>query len=173
VRNSIYSCLSIFMLKGCIYYSTTNIIAAAVKNSAWQGSDGIIKEGAHIDSNNDTVGFKGTSYHIENASPAILSTTCCIAVFIRGLAQAFLRNSSYTDLRVLIRSYTNVQVRRDWLSISIGFLSYICSHQYNALLDLAATGDTYSANWHGPPHAFTTWGQFASLDVFVSAIIAN
>jgi len=161
------------MLKGCIYYRTTNIIAAAVKNSAWQASDGIIKEGAYIDSNNDAVGFKGTSCHIENPSPAILSTTCCIAVFIRGLAEAFIRNPSYTDLRVLIRSYTNVQVRRDWLSISIGFLSYICSHQYNALLDLAATGDTYSANWHGPPHAFTTWGQLASLDVFVSAIIAN
>lgn len=35
------------------------ILAAAVKSSAWQGSDGIITEGASPDSNNDGVGFKG------------------------------------------------------------------------------------------------------------------
>ncbi|KAG6841183.1 hypothetical protein C0991_000980 [Blastosporella zonata] len=45
--------------------------------------------------------------------------------------------------------------------------------QYNALLDLAANGSTYSSDWHGPPQAFSTWGQLASLDVFVAAINAN
>ena len=30
--------------------------------------------------------------------------------------------------------------------------------QYNAILELAAKGDAYSANWHGPPQDFTTWG---------------
>jgi hypothetical protein len=46
--------------------------------------------------------------------------------------------------------------------------------QYNALLDLAASGNTYSSAWHGPaPTGFTTWGQMAALDVLVSAISAN
>jgi len=34
-------------------------VAAAVKSSAWQGSDGIIKEGSSPSKNNDGVGFKG------------------------------------------------------------------------------------------------------------------
>jgi hypothetical protein len=37
-----------------------NIVAAAVKSSAWQGSDGIITEGVSTTSNNDGVGFKGS-----------------------------------------------------------------------------------------------------------------
>ncbi|KAL0063493.1 hypothetical protein AAF712_009587 [Marasmius tenuissimus] len=44
---------------------------------------------------------------------------------------------------------------------------------YNALLDLAANGTTYSAAWKGPPQGFTSWGQLAALDVLVSAIDAN
>jgi len=36
-----------------------NIAAAAMKSAPWQGSDGIITEGASPDSNNDGVGFKG------------------------------------------------------------------------------------------------------------------
>lgn len=75
------------------------------------------------------------------------------AIFIRGLCEVFARNPSNTDLRILIHSYTDVQ--------------------YNALLDLAANGNVYSANWHGPPQGFTTWGQLAALDVLGSAIIAN
>ncbi|GLB43346.1 putative glycoside hydrolase family 76 protein [Lyophyllum shimeji] len=110
-----------------------NIVAAATKSPAWEGSDGIITEGSSTTSNNDGVGFK--------------------AIFIRGLFEAFNRNAANTDLRILIHSYIDVQ--------------------YNALLDLAANGNTYSANWHGPPQGFTTWGQLASLDVFVSAILAN
>lgn len=34
-------------------------IAAAVKSTDWQGSDGIITEGADTTENNDGVGFKG------------------------------------------------------------------------------------------------------------------
>ncbi|KAF9526516.1 endo-1,6-alpha-mannosidase [Crepidotus variabilis] len=109
-----------------------NIVAAAVKSSLWQGSDGIISEGASPNSNNDGVGFK--------------------AVFIRGLLEAFSRSSN-SDLRILIHSYVDVQ--------------------YNALLDLAASGNNYSSNWHGPSQGFTTWGQLAALDVLVAAVVAN
>ncbi|TFK39568.1 endo-1,6-alpha-mannosidase [Crucibulum laeve] len=110
-----------------------NIVAAAVKSTAWQGSDGIITEGASTTSNNDSVGFK--------------------AIFIRGLYEAFARNPSNTNLRTLLHSYIDVQ--------------------YNALLDLAANGSSYSSDWHGPPQVFTAWGQLAALDVLGSAIIAN
>ncbi|KAJ7663970.1 endo-1,6-alpha-mannosidase [Mycena polygramma] len=110
-----------------------NILNAAVKTTAWEGSDGIITEGASTTSNNDDVGFK--------------------AVFIRGIHEAWTRNPSNTALRTLIHSYGDVQ--------------------YNALLDLAANGDTYSSNWHGPPQAFTSWGQLAALDVLTSNIDTN
>lgn len=108
-------------------------VAAAVKSSTWQGSDGIITEGSSPTSNNDGVGFK--------------------SIFIRGLYEAFSRNPRNANLRVLLRSYVDVQ--------------------YNALLDLAATKSTYSSSWHGPPQSFTTWGQLASLDVLGSAIRIN
>ncbi|KAK2465476.1 hypothetical protein APHAL10511_002368 [Amanita phalloides] len=75
------------------------------------------------------------------------------AVFIRGLCEAFVRNKNYAGFAILIHSYVDVQ--------------------YNALLELAANGTSYSANWHGPPMHFTTWGQLAALDVMVSAIAAN
>ncbi|KAJ7654591.1 endo-1,6-alpha-mannosidase [Mycena polygramma] len=75
------------------------------------------------------------------------------AVFIRGIHEAWTRNPSNTALRTLIHSYGDVQ--------------------YNALLDLAANGDTYSSNWHGPPQAFTSWGQLAALDVLTSNIDTN
>ncbi|KAF9525923.1 endo-1,6-alpha-mannosidase [Crepidotus variabilis] len=109
-----------------------NIIATAVKASLWQGSDGIITEGASLNSNNDGVGFK--------------------AIFIRGILEAFSRSSN-SNLRTLIHSYVDVQ--------------------YNALLDLAASGNNYSSNWHGPAQGFTTWGQLAALDVLVAAVVAN
>ncbi|KAJ7902488.1 endo-1,6-alpha-mannosidase [Mycena leptocephala] len=110
-----------------------NILNAAVKTSAWEGSDGIITEGVSTTSNNDGVGFK--------------------AIFIRGIHEAWTRNPSNTALRTLIHSYGDVQ--------------------YNALLDLAATGSTYSSNWHGPPQAFTSWGQLAALDVMTCNIDTN
>ncbi|KAJ8094892.1 hypothetical protein PM082_010107 [Marasmius tenuissimus] len=74
------------------------------------------------------------------------------AVFIRGLHEVFTRSKS-DALKILIHSYIDVQ--------------------YNALLDLAANGTTYSAAWKGPPQGFTSWGQLAALDVLVSAIDAN
>ncbi|KAJ7155889.1 endo-1,6-alpha-mannosidase [Mycena filopes] len=110
-----------------------NILNAAVKTTAWEGSDGIITEGSSPSANNDGVGFK--------------------AVFIRGLGEAWTRNPSNTALRTLIHSYGDVQ--------------------YNALLDLAATGNTYSSNWHGPPQGFTSWGQLAALDVLTTNIATN
>jgi len=96
-----------------------DVVASAVKSSAWQGIDGIITEGSSPLKNNDGVGFK--------------------AIFIRGLLEVFSRNRSNTKLSDLLRSYIDVQ--------------------YNALLDLAANGTSYSSNWHGPPQPFTSWGQ--------------
>ncbi|KZT25179.1 endo-1,6-alpha-mannosidase [Neolentinus lepideus HHB14362 ss-1] len=75
------------------------------------------------------------------------------AVLIRGLHEAFSRSASNTDLRSLVESYIDVQ--------------------YNALLELAANGSTYSSSWTGPPQAFTSWGQLAALDVLTSAIDVN
>lgn len=110
-----------------------SILASAVKSSHWEGSDGIITEGANTSSNDDGVGFK--------------------AIFVRGLHEAFERNGNNRDLQILIHSYLDVQ--------------------YNALLDLAANGSTYSAAWHGPPGPFTTWGQMAALDVMTANIDTN
>jgi hypothetical protein len=56
-------------------------------------------------------------------------------------------------LRILIHSYVDVQ--------------------YNALLDLAASGASYGVVWHGPYNGPTSWGQNAALDVLVAAIGAN
>ncbi|KAF8889506.1 glycoside hydrolase [Gymnopilus junonius] len=64
------------------------VVAAAVKNTAWQGSNGIITERSDNSSNNDGIGFK--------------------AVFIRGLLQAYMRTQNQ-NLSTLIRSYTDVQ----------------------------------------------------------------
>ncbi|KAG8694330.1 hypothetical protein FRC09_009911 [Ceratobasidium sp. 395] len=113
----------------------TEIAAAAMKNTKWQGSDGIITEGQDGDynTNNDGRGFK--------------------AIFIRGLLEVFNRSVANNDLRILIHSYVDVQ--------------------YNALLDLAASGASYGVVWHGPWKGATAWGQNAALDVMVAAIAAN
>ncbi|KAF8961945.1 hypothetical protein BDZ97DRAFT_1905388 [Flammula alnicola] len=111
-----------------------SIIAAAVKNTSWQGSNGIITEGSDNTQNNDGIGFK--------------------AIFIRGLREAFRRIPENAQLRTLIRAYIDVQ--------------------YNALLELAANGSSYSANWSGPtPTSFTSWGQLAALDVLTAAVEVN
>ncbi|KAG2341871.1 endo-1,6-alpha-mannosidase [Suillus weaverae] len=65
------------------------VVAAATKAPVWEGSDGIITEGADVTEDNDGVGFK--------------------AVLIRGLAEAWSCNIGNTALRTLIRSYTDVQ----------------------------------------------------------------
>ncbi|KAG6839659.1 hypothetical protein C0991_000430 [Blastosporella zonata] len=87
-----------------------NTVAASVKSSTWEGSDGIITEGASTTSNNDGVGFK-------------------------GLSETFTRNPSNTDLRTLIHSYVDVQVScgRNLVACKIDQMV-----QYNALLDLPA-----------------------------------
>jgi hypothetical protein len=110
-----------------------NILNAAVKTTVWQGTNGVITEGASPTVDNDSVGFK--------------------AVLIRGLYEAWVRNPSNTALTTLIHSYGDVQ--------------------YNALLELAATGNTYSSSWLGPPQAFTSWGQLAALDVMTVNVFTN
>ncbi|KAJ7036604.1 endo-1,6-alpha-mannosidase [Mycena alexandri] len=110
-----------------------NILNSAVKTTVWQGSNGVITEGASPTVDNDSVGFK--------------------AILIRGLGEAWIRNTANTALTTLIHSYGDVQ--------------------YNALLELAATGSTYSSSWPGPPQAFTSWGQLAALDVMTTNILTN
>ncbi|KAG0696120.1 endo-1,6-alpha-mannosidase [Suillus ampliporus] len=75
-----------------------DIVAAATKAPAWEGSDGIITEGADVTEDNDGVGFK--------------------AVLIRGLGEAWIRNPGNTALRALIRSYTDYNAVLDLASNS-------------------------------------------------------
>lgn len=92
-------------------------------------------------------------HHHTSLSYLSYLNTLFIAVFIRALNEAFVR-TTIRDLNILIHSYVDVQ--------------------YNALLELASTGNNiYSSAWHGPAQGFTTWGQLAALDVLVSAISAN
>lgn len=51
----------VIVLQNLTAFRMVTIVAAAVKSSAWEGSDGIITEGSSPGSNNDDVGFKGTS----------------------------------------------------------------------------------------------------------------
>jgi hypothetical protein len=93
------------------------------------------------------------------------------AVLIRGLHEAWTRNPNNWSLQTLIHSYGDVQVGFCFLLVETNTLTTWL--QYNALLDLAATGNTYSSNWHGPPQGFTTWGQLAALDVLTANIEQN
>lgn len=110
-----------------------------------------------------------------NASTRLHSTKLpfdhhTIAILIRGINEAYIRatgNNFNQPLRALIHSYVCVQVSHTML---VCVCLHLTPYQYNALLDLAATGNTYSSAWHGPPQGFTTWGQMAALDVTVSAI---
>ncbi|KZP18307.1 glycoside hydrolase family 76 protein [Athelia psychrophila] len=110
----------------------TNIVAASVKNTVWQGANGVITEGASATANNDVVGFK--------------------SVLLRGLHEVYARSTN-SDLKTLIHSYLDVQ--------------------YNAIMELAETGSTYSSSWTGPAQSFTTWGQLAALDVLTTALDTN
>ncbi|KAI0750302.1 endo-1,6-alpha-mannosidase [Daedaleopsis nitida] len=111
----------------------TNVAAAGMKNAPWQGSNGVITEGASPNSNGDGVYFK--------------------SVWVRALNELFRANNDQSGIAILAHSYIDVQ--------------------YNAVLELAANGSTYSSSWPGPPQGFTGWGQAAALDVLVSAITAN
>ncbi|OJA11364.1 hypothetical protein AZE42_05158 [Rhizopogon vesiculosus] len=75
-----------------------DIVAVATKATAWEGSNGIITEGADITEDNDDVGFK--------------------AVLIRGLAEAWSRNIGNTALRTLIQSYIDFNALLDLASTS-------------------------------------------------------
>ncbi|KAI0750298.1 hypothetical protein C8Q80DRAFT_1353554 [Daedaleopsis nitida] len=108
----------------------TNVAAAGMKNAPWQGSNGVITEGASPNSNGDGVYFK--------------------SVWVRALNELFRANNDQSGIAILAHSYIDVQ--------------------YNAVLELAANGSTYSSSWPGPPQGFTGWGQAAALDVLVSAI---
>lgn len=149
-----------------------NVVAAAVKNAPWQDADGIIKEGANTASDDDGVGFKGTNFPKPSSSTECPLMLVFVAVFIRGLHEAFARNAANNDLRNLIVSYGDVQVRDNILWATLPKLN-VCLLKYNALLDLAANGTSYSASWHGPPQAFTSWGQLSALDVLVSSVDMN
>ncbi|KIJ61602.1 glycoside hydrolase family 76 protein [Hydnomerulius pinastri MD-312] len=67
-----------------------NMVSASTRTTAWQGSNGVITEGADTTENNDGVGFK--------------------SVLIRGLDEVWVRNSGNGALRTLIQSYTDVQL---------------------------------------------------------------
>ncbi|RDX51561.1 endo-1,6-alpha-mannosidase [Lentinus brumalis] len=108
------------------------VAAAAMKNGPWQGSNGVITEGASPNSQNDGVYFKSS--------------------YVRALNEVFMTTNN-AALGTLIHSYLVVQ--------------------YNAILELAANGSTYSSSWAGPPQGYTGWGQAAALDNLVSAITST
>ncbi|KAJ7595418.1 endo-1,6-alpha-mannosidase [Mycena floridula] len=96
----------------------------------------------------------GNGIITEGASPANNNDAAGFkAVYIRGLHEAYERSPDNRDLQILLHSYFDVQ--------------------YNALLELAAKGDTYSSAWAGPPQDFTSWGQLAALDVLTANINTN
>ncbi|KAF5352188.1 hypothetical protein D9758_009254 [Tetrapyrgos nigripes] len=66
-----------------------NITVASTKSAPWQGSDGVITEGATTDEDTDTVGFK--------------------AILIRGLDTVYVRNTANSAFQRLISSYVDVQ----------------------------------------------------------------
>ncbi|EIW78461.1 endo-1,6-alpha-mannosidase [Coniophora puteana RWD-64-598 SS2] len=113
-----------------------NTIVAATKSSPWQGANAVITEGASDPSDNDSVGFK--------------------PVLIRGLHEAWARNSGNANLRSLVKAYTDVQ--------------------WNALQNVKnANNPWYSSNWAAGsrPSQVIPWGQLAAIDVLVSATNEN
>ena len=90
-------------------------------------------------------------------------------------------NTNNRDFGTLIHSYLVVQVRpssslSDSASASgsrEGLLVFFFVEQYNAIIELAANGSTYSSAWAGPPQGYTGWGQDAALDNLVSAITST
>jgi hypothetical protein len=62
-----------------------------MKNAPWQGSNGVITEGASPSSNDDGIYFK--------------------SVWVRALNELFRANNDQSALAILIHSYLDVQVR--------------------------------------------------------------
>lgn len=81
-----------------------------MKSSPWQGEDGVISEGASRDANNDGVGFKCEWDTLELGSRCLIFFVFPAAVLIRALHETYIRSDN-ADLKNLIKSYTNVQVR--------------------------------------------------------------
>ena len=89
------------------------IVAAAVKNTAWQETNGIIKEGSDNASNNDGIGFKGVPYLLPFFACSHLKGLIFLAIYIRGLFEVFRRTPENEKLRILLHSYIDVQVSYD------------------------------------------------------------
>jgi hypothetical protein len=88
------------------------IVAAAVKNTAWQETNGIIKEGSDNANNNDGIGFKGAfpSFFLLLAY-SHLGGLNLEAIYIRGLFEVFRRTPGNEKVRILLHSYIDVQVK--------------------------------------------------------------
>ena len=112
---------------------------------------------------------------------AYLVCAIVAAAYVRALNEAFM-NTNNRDFGTLIHSYLVVQVRPSpFLSDSASTLGsrerllscFSVVDQYNAIIELAANGSTYSSAWAGPPQGYTGWGQAAALDNLVSAITST
>ena len=162
------------------------VAAAAMKNGPWQGSNGVITEGASPNTSNDGVYFKCESpfssalHFVPLRMDTDVGPACVAAAYVRALNEAFM-NTNNRDFGTLIHSYLVVQVcSSSFLSGSASTLgSRECLlvlffvEQYNAIIELAANGSTYSSAWAGPPQGYTGWGQAAALDNLVSAITST
>ncbi len=95
-----------------------------------------------------------------------------VAIYIRGLYEAYRRLPSNSSEAGLIRSYVTVQVCNS-LSLRRGQNVIRSNFQFNALLDLASTpgSNVYSPRWEGPPIPnLNPTGQLTALDVLNSAL---
>ncbi|KAJ6568429.1 hypothetical protein DFH09DRAFT_1313876 [Mycena vulgaris] len=127
------------------YTKNATYTAAAISSANWIKAQ-------NLNTNNLVLDTASNSIRLEPMQ--IYLSTYNAGKYIEGLnALAAVTGDSQWTTLTLIHSYDDVQ--------------------YNALIDLVATGSTYSSNWHGPPQAFTSWGQLAALDVMTSNIDTN
>lgn len=108
------------LLLACIDVPKTrylDIANAAMKTTDWEGSNGVITEGADNSANGDGIGFKGENVHVTLMRGKCL-TQVIIAVFIRGLHEAYQRSHN-SAFQILIHSYLDVQVSgtRSWSTL--------------------------------------------------------
>jgi hypothetical protein len=83
-------CQGVFSLMEGATHSATNIAVAGMKNATWQGSNGVITEGANPSGTNNDCFFK--------------------SVWVRALNELYRANSGQSSLAILIHSYIDVQV---------------------------------------------------------------
>jgi hypothetical protein len=79
-----------------------------MKNAPWQGTNGVITEGASPSSNNDGVYFK---CNLLITTEACVLTRVATAVWIRALNELFRANNDQSSIAILAHSYIDVQVR--------------------------------------------------------------